>query len=225
MVRASLVRASLAPALASLAFGLGACEISVTETVHGSGISGVESRAVSAFENVQVGGGLQVEIEVGAGPLCTLRGEANLLPYVTLTESAGTLSIDVREGFALDPPPTVALMAPYLARASVQGSSKLRASGVDSKELQLELIGSGQMRLLGRAQRVSANLTGSGGMRLAGLACETAVVTITGSGAIELSEPGHIEAVITGSGQLRHRGDAVVDSQVIGSGAVRQAAD
>jgi hypothetical protein len=209
---------ALAGALALLA---PACTVRFEETVRGTGVSASEVRAVDPFERVEAEDRLELVVEVGAGPLVTVHGDENLLPYVVVEVRGERLVVEVLDGYQLEPPPRVEVQAPRLAGFAGTGLVSARLVGVDAPELDLALVGSGDVEASGRAGRVRLESTGSGDVDLSHLVAVEAEVRATGSGDVRVHATERLVVRAVGSGEVVYRGEPRVDAKRLGSGSVR----
>lgn len=220
-----------------------ACGVSIDldgAGVRGSGVSETERRSVEAFDRVDVGGNIDVEIEVGPATGVTLTGDDNLLPIVETEVREGTLHLRPREEVDPRAGMRATITTPSLEAASIGGSGEVRIRGVRADafdagvrgsgsmvadgsfgDLTVEVSGSGELALSGSADRVDALVTGSGEIDLVEVRARTAHVRVTGSGDASIHATDSVDARVSGSGEVRYAGDPAVWSHVSGSGKVR----
>ena len=81
------------------------------------------------------------------------------------------------------------------------------------------ITGSGNLAIIGVADRLNAHITGSGNLKAEDLAAKHVHVTVTGSGDAKVRAIDEIDANITGSGNVRFAGNpSQVKRHVVGSG-------
>ena len=90
-------------------------------------------------------------------------------------------------------------------------------------DLEVNLSGSGNIKLKGTVNNLDVSVTGSGDIEAFGLEAETVEARVTGSGDIEVAVERKLEARVTGSGDIEY--DAIgenlnINSKVTGSGDV-----
>ena len=78
-------------------------------------------------------------------------------------------------------PLDILVQAPKITRFSLKGSDKLVVEGFDQPELTIETVGRAEVRVSGRAGRVTLRLQGMGWADLSALSASEADVTVTGS--------------------------------------------
>jgi hypothetical protein len=223
--------------------GGGLIAANLPETVKGSGVPGLEDRAIGPIDEVILSGTGNLTITRGDLPLLTVTADDNLLPLIE-TETAGhQLHIRTKSGYNLRPatPLQYALTVPNLKKVTLSGSGTVRMAkfGGESlavrlsgsadaafhdlgyRELSLNLSGSGKIVLDGAATKVSVKVSGSGDVDASGLRSLISEVQVSGSGKIKVWATGNLNARVSGSGDIRYRGEPKIEKRVSGSGSVR----
>lgn len=211
-------------ALASAVVALtAACTIQFERTVRGSGAAASELRAAEGFAELDVGGGLDVTVELGSGPLVVVHADENLLPYVHAVTSGSRLRVWIEDGYRLTPAPRVEVRAPELSSVSRQGSGSTALAGLSSDAFAIATTGSGDLTASGTVGALRVTSVGSGDVDLFGLRADRVEVRATGSGDVDVFARSALTVVSSGSGEVTYRGgaSAVVD-RVSGSGSVRR---
>ncbi|HRQ51602.1 MAG TPA: head GIN domain-containing protein, partial [Agriterribacter sp.] len=214
------------------------------ETIRGNGNITTESRAVSNFKGIQLRGSMNVHLVKDAGYAVEIEAEENIIPYIETYVNDGKLIVrykdDVNINNRRDVTVTVAL--PELEEAGITGSGDITGETkfTGNDEIELEITGSGSMRLNVDAPAIEAKITGSGDMYLSGntrdikcsstgsgkidageLKSENAVVKTMGSGNIHVFASVTVNATINGSGDITYKGGGAVSSKIHGSGSVK----
>lgn len=100
---------------------------------------------------------------------------------------------------------------------SVEGSGRLRATGVATDNLSLGLLGSGVLDISGSAAMLRADVQGTGSVEAARLIARNANLTTTGSGTVALTVNGPATVAANGLGDVTIMGRATCT--VTGPGA------
>ncbi len=100
------------------------------------------------------------------------------------------------------------------------GSGAVDAGVLDVGALDVHFSGSGGGSASGVCGDADVHLSGSGGFMAQGLTCETATITVSGSGGVELTVTGTADVTTSGSGGVDLWGGALVNSNSTGSGDV-----
>ncbi|MGB3911641.1 MAG: DUF2807 domain-containing protein [Pseudolysinimonas sp.] len=93
-------------------------------------------------------------------------------------------------------------------------------TGVDADDVDLRIEGAGDIELAGVANWIAVDIDGSGDVDTGSLEVRDAVVSISGSGEVDLHVTDTLVVDISGSGTVNHRGGATVESDMSGSGDV-----
>jgi DUF4097 and DUF4098 domain-containing protein YvlB len=214
--------------------------------VRGSGKLVTESRDVSDFDRVSLGGSGKVILIQGETESLTIETDRNVMRYVTSEVRGGTLVLGTKSGVMVSPTRlrfTVSVQD--LAGLTVSGSGDIVAERVDTDRLEIETSGSGQVRvdaltaedlkvrisgsgdveLAGEVAEQEVTISGSGKYRAGDLRSETVSVTISGSGDATLWTTESLDARLTGSGSVSTYGNPRTDVSSSGSGNVKGLGD
>jgi len=104
----------------------------------------------------------------------------------------------------------------------VSGSGSVKVVEAHFDEADLEVSGSGGIRLAGTANDLQCNISGSGQVKCFDFLVKTAQVKVSGSGDVQVNVEDSLEADISGSGTIVYKGNPVVDANVSGSGSVKK---
>lgn len=213
------MRAWRVGALITLLFVTAGCA-----TTTGSGDVRTQAREVSGFTTVDLRGTGHVVIEQGAADSLSITAESNLLPELSSRVSDGALILGAKQGHNTrtthDITYRVTLRELHDLRLS--GSGSLTTTGIDARELTIEISGSGDITMSGAADSHTVDIAGSGNYDASGLHTDTATVRISGSGDATLGILGTLDATINGSGNIAYAGTPLVTQDVSGSGELVQ---
>lgn len=107
-----------------------------------------------------------------------------------------------------------------MASISIAGSGDIDVPAVDTQELKVEVVGSGNLKAAGKTRMLKVSIAGSGSATMDGLAAEEAKVEIAGSGDARFASDGQVKADILGSGEVRVKGRAQCKVNAMGSGSL-----
>ena len=191
------------------------------DTLRGSGVPAEQARAVPVFSGVELAGSNIVTVRVGRPRSVIVRADDNLLSHVTTTVRSGRLVIATPGSFSTRTPMRVTVTTPSFDTVALTGSGILSAQNVPAKTLTVTLTGSGVLRASGTADRVVATLGGSGVEALGGVVARDAHAVVTGSGRIDVTVKGTLDASILGTGAIVYGGNPKhVTTGVTGNGAI-----
>ena len=204
----------------------------------------VEERVlqVASFTGIEAGGSMQVLIEKGTEQRITVRAQSNLIDLLNTEVKGNTWRIRPTTCFRSDSEFTVHIITPSLindveahgsadivaqnvfgsgnTELSTSGSSTITVAGINEKELDLDISGSGAITIKGTCSKLEASLSGSGDLHAQELTANEADVKVSGSGQATLVAISKLNAKVSGSGAVRYGGKPNVSSSVSGSGSV-----
>jgi hypothetical protein len=238
-----MLRAAL---LTAAALTLAGCEVQVgpNDFVQGSGHVRTEARDVHDFDRVDLAGSGSLVITQGPSETLTITSDDNVLPKLRSDVTDRTLHLGPRDNTSIRTTQLrYQLAVKQLRGVSLAGSGELRASALDTDQLdvniagsavanlarltatdlRVSLAGSGAVDVAGEVARQRVAIAGSGSYRAGDLASRQATVTISGSGDCDLRVSDSLDASVLGSGSIRYAGSPAVTQRVVGSGSVSKA--
>lgn len=236
-------RFSLLAAVISLAFA--SCDYVTGERIKGNGNLKTEQRSAANFTNVTSFGEFDVYLSQGSAYSVRIEAEENLIPYIETLVDGDVLKIRTKEGYWLKNTTDlkVFVTAPAYSKVRTSGSGDIYSDGKlnNTSAIELEVSGSGDMKVQVNAPEVRADLQGSGNINLSGetrsftstilgsgdikasdLKSEDVQVKITGSGSADVHASVKLNVGITGSGDVRYHGNPQTSLNTTGSGSVRK---
>lgn len=190
----------------------------------GSGKGIVQARDLEgSFDSLEVTG--SADIDVTQGDRCTIEvhGEDNLVDFLETELVGSTLQIGIKRGvnFTSHLPLKLVATAPAVNEVDLSGSGNVRLAGLDQDALRVELRGSGDVVAGGRASTVSLALHGSGDIDARRLRARKATIKLHGSGDVRAFASDEAKVRLHGSGDVVVTGSPKVrDSKVAGSGDI-----
>jgi len=197
------------------------------------------------FSSINIAGSPNVRIVPGERLVVTATGEEAALQKLAVFVDSGTLHIkpeklgwfngaktldvviEYREIESLMLAGSASLFAHSATelmdgklKIGLAGSGDIRLPELRGQELDVEVNGSGNVRVNGRFDRQSVVVTGSGSYRANDLVTTAADVMVTGSGDAHVLASDSLSARVMGSGQIRYAGSAKVSESVTGSGRI-----
>jgi len=234
---------------AFLAFTTQSCYYLGGKRVRGNGNVETKERSVSAFNEVEVHGAMDVHVSQGDLQPVKLEGDENLLQYIEIRQEGNKIKIGPKPGYNLRPTNKlkVYLTSPAYSRLDVSGACNIysdnKLSG--SQPLELEVSGAGDIKVDVDAPKVTAGISGSGSVEMRGetrdfdlrlsgagkarcydMKSENTKVDISGAGSAEVYASVNLNAEVSGAGSIKYKGNAGnVKQQVSGAGSVKKAED
>ena len=213
------IRATLTVLLAALL-----CVSCIRPGVDGSGNVITESREVSDFNEIVLGGTGRVIVEVTGTESLTIEAEDNIMPLLETRVSNGRLRLDTSGSIS----PTVEIVytitAETLDGLVISGSGVVEAEAIDGTDFRADISGSGDVHVEGTISGLlSVSISGSGAFDGESLTAPEGRVDVSGSGDAVVNVTDALEVSVSGSGDVDYLGSPPsVASSVSGSGTVTQ---
>ena len=221
------------------------CDYITGERVRGNGNLKTEQRSESNFTGVSSHGDYDVYLSQGSSYSVRIEAEENLIPYIETFVDDNVLKIRTKDGYNLDNSTDlkVFVSAPSFATVKTSGSGNIYSDGrlsntspievevsgsgdvkvtLNAPEIRAELNGSGNINISGETKNFTGSILGSGDINAGELKSEGVDLKITGSGNAEVYASVKLNVGITGSGDVRYHGSPDTKSSITGSGAVRK---
>ncbi|AYG95107.1 DUF2807 domain-containing protein [Brevundimonas naejangsanensis] len=117
----------------------------------------------------------------------------------------------------------IVIKAPSVNRFDLSGATDLNIRGYDQPTLDLTLTGASDVKVQGRSETVTLDVSGAGDARLDELIVSDATVRVSGSGDARVGPTGKADIAVTGSGDVRlTRRPSQLNMDIRGSGDVTQ---
>ena len=191
----------------------------------GSGNIKTEIRNTETFTSVQSSGAIDIEIRNGTSEQVEVQADDNLLSHIVTSVKNGLLDVHYKSQLVLvHTHVKVFVTMPTVSKIYVSGSGDIISRDTlksDNDAISLEVEGSGSVKALVHARKISADLGGSGSIELYGLTKELNA-QVSGSGDIKchglLSEDTKIS--VEGSGSAHVFASVSLTASVSGSGDI-----
>ncbi len=202
-----------------------------------------QEKQLSAYDRIEVLGSYDVIFTDGEVGKIKIKAPDNILPLIQTEVSDGLLRIDtgksryrVKEPIIIYVPVDSRLKQVVIKGSAdiyteksletkalevdVYGSGDVRLQ-VDASSLALKIDGSGDIRVGGKTDNLSINISGSGDVDASKLTAEKAVININGSGDVSAYVTENVDVSIAGSGDVTIKGNPKKVKRIInGSGRV-----
>ena len=202
-----------------------------------------QEKQLSAYDRIEVLGSYDVIFTDGEVGKIKIKAPDNILPLIQTEVSDGLLRIDtgksrykVKEPIIIYVPVDSRLKQVVIKGSAdiyteknletkalevdVYGSGDVRLQ-VEASSLALKIDGSGDIRVGGKTDNLSININGSGDVEVPNLKAEKAVININGSGGVSAYVTENVDISIAGSGDVTIKGNPKkIKQKINGSGRV-----
>ena len=202
-----------------------------TKKIKGNQEQITETRQTQGYDKIHLVSFFDVILADGKEGQITIEGESNLLPFIETEVRKGKLTIDVKNNVSLRPSRnhdiTITVPIEEISGLSLTGSGDIESDftlktenidlnlvGSGDMELTLDsgivvadIIGSGDITLSGNSKSFKGKVTGSGDLDAKNLKSKGVKVSILGSGDADVYSSEHLEIKVLGSGDVQYSGD------------------
>ena len=189
--------------------------------VKGSGNVTTETREIDGFNEIEVSGAYNLEIEVGSKTSCEISAEDNLHRYIVTEVINNRLIIENSHNLSPKRKIKIVLTTPSLREIESSGISNIYARGIDERNFSLDLSGAGFIELLGKVEQFTADLSGAGRLEAKELYARFVDISSSGASNAEIYSSEKLVAEISGVGSIDYYGDPEdVQTDISGVGSI-----
>lgn len=195
---------------------------------HGIGVKGngtikEETRSLSDFNSVEVGGAYEVDITCGGSPGITIDAESNILPLIKTEVSGNTLHISNTKSISPRKKIKVKITTANIDEVETSGASNITVENIDNGRIKLDASGAGKINLSGKTGMLRLSLSGAVKVNAKDLIANNASVEISGASKADVYASTELRADISGVGSLDYYGNPKnVRSSVSGIGSINE---
>jgi hypothetical protein len=233
-----MLKGTLLVASAVMALACGSALFAAGNKERGNGEVTVAEHTPSAFEVLYIRANADVKVHLADTPRIVIAAPSNLHEKIELRTKKGKLEIRVKgkaekfPRFSVDvyTPPLSGLGAAYNATldftdeitlpsfmVGLAGAARITGT-LECETVQVNMAGSGTVRLSGSAGKAEINLVGDGTFDAKDFRTDNASAQIVGDGKIITWTGGTLATNIVGNGTISYRGDPVLEFNGAGSG-------
>lgn len=219
----TIVRSRLAPiGLATALLSVGCIAICTSSCgIPGNGIEASETRDPGGFAAVAASGALDVLVTSGKPHAVLVRGDENLLPYVTTEVHGDRLVLGTSHSVRPRRKLVVEVALPQLHALSASGATDIAVTGIDAASLDVDSSGASDVRLEGRTDRLILDASGAADVDASRLSSIRAEIDSHGAAGVIVSVADHLRARASGASEILYSGDGVtVDADASGAASV-----
>lgn len=191
-------------------------------TQQGSGVIKTEQRQVAAFNEVEIHGAFQVEMNIGGTPELTVVADDKVLPFIKSEVRGKRLILSMKKNnFTIMHKLLVRLRAPDLTLLEVSGVARFSAKGINNDALRLDLSGASHTSLAGKTTKFELKISGAGAVLAKELQSRQAKVICSGAAKVEVFASDSVDLNISGAGRISYWGSPkAVNQKVSGVGKI-----
>lgn len=191
--------------------------------VKGSGQTAAESRSVSDFKGVDVGGVFKVEVTAQADYAVEIEGDDNLLQYIKTEVRGGTLHIKTTRKIKPTTPIRIRISAPNIDNLDISGAAEVTANNIRSEKFTVDSSGASKIFINGDAVKLNADVSGATKIDAEKLNVVDANIDASGASAVTVNVSGSLNGEASGASRILYTGTPIsVKKDTSGAGTVAQ---
>ncbi len=210
--------------------------------IDGNGNVKKETRKISTFDAISVGGAFNVILTQGDTESQIVEADENLLPIIKTRVSGGTLRVTTEENIRNSKALNLYISFREIDKLDISGACnlectnaltfsnlKLEASGASEIDLDLttELLlcdfsGASEINLAGKVRECEFEVSGASEIDAYDLIAEEIELRASGASEAKLHATKSLRIRASGASSVRYMGDPNVDSNVSGAGSVKK---
>ncbi|MCU0334129.1 MAG: DUF2807 domain-containing protein [Chitinophagaceae bacterium] len=204
----------------TLLVGTTACQ---KDALRGEGNTVTETRAVAAFNAVEISGNRQVEIIKSNESKVEITGYQNLVAAYSAHVSNGRLRFEFPDHTRVrNDNIRLKIYTPSLSSMVLSGNNTVQVSnGFIGTSMECRLSGSGEVNFSGGLfTNLAINISGSGTVNAQAATATHGRVDISGNATIEVRATETLRVAISGDGEVYYHGNPVLTQQISGRGRI-----
>lgn len=180
-----------------------------TGTIVGSGNLITREEAYSGFTSVSVNSGFKFYITHSDSYRVTVTSDDNLVNYLEVTKSGGTLHIVLKPGYSIQSTSLkVEITMPSLSGLDLNGGANGEASGfTSSSDLAITSSGGGKVKMAGEAYNLVISASGGSSLDLLNFHVNNANIDLSGGCQVTINLDGRLDATCSGGSHIIYTGN------------------
>ncbi|NTV13692.1 MAG: DUF2807 domain-containing protein [Desulfobulbaceae bacterium] len=189
------------------------------DCVRGNGIRKTVDRKAADFNMLETSGSFTIRIKSGAAQQIKITGDANILPLVTTTSQGNKMVLTTSKSICTEMGITLDISVANLEALVTNGSDTIKIQGIDTHKFALDMGGSSDVELAGRADALDASLSGAGDLNAKNLKTKETALNISGSNTATVYATDKLKVEILGVADVNYFGHPKkIEKQILGVG-------
>lgn len=191
--------------------------------VKGSGNLEKETRGLSGFDAVDVGGVFQVEITTQQEFAIEVEADDNLLTLIKTEVRDGVLVIDSERKLSPSKPIRIRIFAPDINRLDVSGAASVTLRDIKNSAFKLDASGASKVNLDGETTELLIEVSGATKVDAENLTAQNASVDANGASSVTVKVTGDLRTDASGASKIFYTGSpANLEKSTHGASRVSQ---
>jgi hypothetical protein len=196
---------------------------SVNSGVTGSGNIAADTRDVSDFSSIEVGGVFQVEIVAQRDFGVQVEADDNLLEFIKTEVHGDVLRIESDKRINSREPIRIRISAPNIERIEASGASKVTVADLNNSSLAVDTSGASKIRIAGQTARLQVEVSGASNIDAENLKAGRVDVEASGASQAAVNVVETLRTDASGASRVTYTGSPTsVQKNITGAGSVNQ---
>jgi hypothetical protein len=195
--------------------------VSFSNNIEGSGKTATETRGLSDFSSVEVGGVFQVEIVAQKDFGVQVEADDNLLQFIKTEVHGDVLKIESDKGLKSKSPIKIRVSAPNIERIEASGASKVTIADLNNSSIDLDTSGASKIALAGETSALNVQISGASNIDAENLKAVKCFVDATGASKVSVNVADTLIADASGASRVTYTGNPTsVQKDISGASGV-----
>ncbi|HEX3100444.1 MAG TPA: head GIN domain-containing protein [Pyrinomonadaceae bacterium] len=172
----------------------------------GSGNVAAETRNVSGFKSVDVGGVYQVEITSQKEFGVEVLADDNLLPFIKTEVKGSTLEISSERKLSPTSTIRIRISAPNIENLQVAGVANVTVNDLKNTSFAIDSSGASKIAVTGETSKLTIDVSGASKIDAEDLKAENASVDSSGASKINVNVSGELRTDLSGASKVVYSG-------------------
>jgi len=210
--------------------------------IDGNGKVVKESREVSSFNQIRVGGAFNVVITQTNTESLVIEADENLLPIIDTKVKGNTLVISTKENIRDSKELNIYISFKNLEKLDISGACDLKSEGMlkfstlrfeasGASEIELDLTadklvcdysGASEIEFSGSAKQCDIEISGASELKAFDLVCEEMELRVSGAADAKVNASESLRVNASGAASVKYKGNPNIDQRVSGAGSIRK---
>lgn len=180
-----------------------------------------DKRNVGDFTSIEVGGAMNVTVNIGSESSVEVIGDDHLISRVVTEVNGGTLEIGVKGRESFNGEVRVIITTPQLISAEVSGASHFKVYNLNNSTFTLDASGASHIFIEGSTNSLIVDGSGASHFDLSKFSASSANVDLSGAchGVFNVQNQFNVEA--SGASQVEYYGTPEIKTQVSGASRIK----
>jgi len=212
------------------------------EGISGNGNVVKETRNVSSFDGIKIGGAFKVFLSQGNTESVVIEADENLMSIIETDVRGGKLVVGTEENIRHSKKLNIYITVKTLKNIDVSGAVEMKSEGKlelenldfqgsGASEITLnftadhvegDFSGASEIEFEGSAKSCRLDMSGASELKAEGFEVTAFDLVLSGAGDADIHVTGKLNARVSGAANVRYTGDPKVDSEISGAGSVKR---